>query len=143
MENPEKKSRTSRAWAWFKCRPTAVKIMVAWMPPLAAGLLWLLWQPSNPALVSLAMDVLKTGVRSLPVMAAIGMALGLATALLWNIPNSFRRDCSDVLLGLKAGNPWGALALLALEVVGVLALLALILVAMVLWPEGPGLVVAG
>lgn len=134
--------RQPRAWAKFKAiakkvAPSrAVRWTTIYVPLFCALLLFALRVASkgnDNAFSDLSAYVMEVGTRSVPVLIAIAITYGVASGLGWNLDNEDRARWQRVLVGEADGNAWGALMILAGEMVSILALLALLLRALLVW----------
>lgn len=128
-----------RAVAWWRCH-TAMRWGWVFLP-LAALFMWL----STDAVLAgvegkdgVKTSLVNAGVFSIRVFAAIFFVHLVTHPKIWNwdLANSYRDYLQKILAEDAEGNWWGALAVLAGEVLAKLALLWLFLRALILWPQG-------
>lgn len=77
-------------------------------------------------------SVYSIAAHSVALLVAIALTHAATKALGWNLPNEYRK----YLMKITESLPWGAFAVLVLEVVSILGVLAVLLVALTKWQAG-------
>lgn len=118
-----------------------VRWTVLYVPGFTIGLLFAL--KAFGGLDDLVAYVFEAGSRSVPVLIAIAITYAVATGLGWNLDNKERAryqrilsgtcNADDVASGADMGDPHGAFAILAGEMLSILALLIVTLAAMLVF----------
>ena len=134
-----------KRWAAFKAQAKkfmpnrAARWGLIYLPVFTAATLFML--KAFGAVDDLIAYALELAPKSMHVMAAIVMTYVVSTGLGWNLDNEYRSDLQATLAGggddcsrwPLSSRQFGALCVLAGEMVSILALLALFIAALIVW----------